>query len=326
MKDKPSVYYPFPFPQDDGSDFTWAVCVDECPNQGGSPGDAFGDPPNQCMQPFQVPTTARSRLLGALAVVNCGGLPKGKTDMTQFGAAGFAGYYQYCLKSNPVCSCDGYAKDAGCTNTTCSSTCCTPPTTGTAQDAIGQQIGVAPLGEAVAPMFESLADSNSTPEMRQFGIPLGHQYGFCFIPYPTYLPGQGSSASWTRCIPLFGNNTDSYNASLSKIGSSFNTSSNANSSTMEAATKSVLESMSGPRETVMGLVEQVLCLNTKYQSCCKIQSVVGGLIPCAWNGLTSLSLSLSLSLSICLSIHAQAHSIYLSVCLSVCLSIHAHAV
>jgi p-aminobenzoyl-glutamate transporter AbgT len=22
------------------------------------------------------------------------------------------------------------------------------------------------------------------------GIPLGHQYGFCFVPYPSYLPGE----------------------------------------------------------------------------------------------------------------------------------------
>ena len=33
-----------------------------------------------------------------------------QTDMTQFGMASFSGYYQYCLKFNPVCSCDGSAK------------------------------------------------------------------------------------------------------------------------------------------------------------------------------------------------------------------------
>jgi hypothetical protein len=96
-------------------------------------GAAFSDPPNHCIQPFQVATNQRARLLGAKAVVTCGGLPRGQvsvclmrimyvtymscvpymshthtqTDMTQFGMAGFAGYYQFCMKFNPVCSCDG---------------------------------------------------------------------------------------------------------------------------------------------------------------------------------------------------------------------------
>ena len=55
MKDKPSVYYPYPFPKDmtsgsmDGADFTWAVCVEDCPKV-----DTFDaqNPPNMCMQSF----------------------------------------------------------------------------------------------------------------------------------------------------------------------------------------------------------------------------------------------------------------------------------
>jgi hypothetical protein len=53
---------------------------------------------------------------------------------------------------------------------------------------------------------------------------------------------QGTNSKWTRCIPLFANDTaQNFNASLSKIGSSFNTTNNANSSTMEAATKAVID-------------------------------------------------------------------------------------
>jgi hypothetical protein len=37
MKDRPFVFYPFPFPDDanslDGADFSWATCVKRCPNQ-----------------------------------------------------------------------------------------------------------------------------------------------------------------------------------------------------------------------------------------------------------------------------------------------------
>ena len=39
MKDRPFVFYPFPYPNDltstslDGADFTWATCVKSCPNQ-----------------------------------------------------------------------------------------------------------------------------------------------------------------------------------------------------------------------------------------------------------------------------------------------------
>ena len=41
-------------------------------------GAAFSDPPNHCIQPFQVATNQRARLLGAKAVVTCGGLPRGQ--------------------------------------------------------------------------------------------------------------------------------------------------------------------------------------------------------------------------------------------------------
>jgi len=44
-------------------------------------GAAFSDPPNQCIQPFQVATNQRSRLLGAKPVVTCGGLPRGQVSV-----------------------------------------------------------------------------------------------------------------------------------------------------------------------------------------------------------------------------------------------------
>jgi hypothetical protein len=44
-------------------------------------GAAFSDPPNQCIQPFQVATDQRARLLGAKAVVTCGGLPRGQVSV-----------------------------------------------------------------------------------------------------------------------------------------------------------------------------------------------------------------------------------------------------
>merc|ERR1719199_326549 len=81
MESRRLVYYPFPY--GDPVDFTWAVCVDNCPNQASL---SMTEAPNMCMQTFKVPYKPT---LGAAKVVTCGGLAGGKTDMSQFGYESF---------------------------------------------------------------------------------------------------------------------------------------------------------------------------------------------------------------------------------------------
>jgi hypothetical protein len=258
MKDRPYVYYPFPYPKDatsgslDGADFTWAVCVEKCPRT------PLGvtTPPNMCSQAFRVRTEAASQNpavgAGAKPVVVCGGLDGGQTDMAQFGVEGFLGFYKYCMKHKPVCKCSGYADACTSDSTTCSPSCCMP-SNATATDAASVAIGMQ--------MLATTQKINETeyPEQSQFGIPIGHRYGFCWVPYPSYLPGKGAS-SWTRCMPFFDpKDTGSLNASMGTVSSSLalNTTSNGDPKSMEAAFKAVIASMSGPRETAMSLVNQV---------------------------------------------------------------------
>ena len=48
--------------------------------------------------------------------------------------------------------------------------------------------------------------STNDERVLQFNIPFGHRYGFCFLPYPSYLPGEGTNSEWSRCIPKFPSN------------------------------------------------------------------------------------------------------------------------
>ena len=283
MKDKPSVYYPYPFPKDmtsgsmDGADFTWAVCVEDCPRV-----DTFDaqNPPNMCMQSFKLKVTDSTiKAMGAKEEVTCGGLTGGMTDMKQFGTAGFLGYYKTCMKRTPLCACDGFKQT--CTNDTCSSACCTgtAPVGNTtissgAQQSSSRDVASTPVGQQVGNLVEMI-NATRYPEKTQFGIPMGHQYGFCFVPYPSYLPGKGSESSWTRCMPTFGSSAaDAFNSSVRGIASNVNATASADSNSMESAAKAVVSAMSGPRETVMGLVEQVRKYKWVIAGCAGIALVI----------------------------------------------------
>jgi len=108
------------------------------------------------------------------------------------------------------------------------------------ETAEGQQMGAVGLTDAFqTPMVEKLDNATKYPEKSQFGIPLGHQYAFCFVPYPSYVPGEGTNSHWTRCIPQIGSGGDNstamqFNSSLSKIGASLNRTNSVNSSVIYA--------------------------------------------------------------------------------------------
>ena len=182
--------------------------------------------------------------------ITCGGLGGGKTDMSQF-QNGFVGFYEVCMKNVPKCLCsDKSSRKASC----CSRGIGGSPNIGNI-DPTKQEVG-AQFFATDGPETEEI-NSTKYPEKKQFGIPIGHQYGFCFVPYPSFLPGNGSSSSWTRCMPDFGGSTDNFNSSIGAISSSLNRSSSVDSSILEQSAKSVVASMSGPRESAMALIDQM---------------------------------------------------------------------
>jgi hypothetical protein len=122
----PNLYYPFPYPptspslmptspvatktaKNDKLDLTWSVCVEKCPNQlndkinnGGAEDmkDSVFSPPNMCSMPFKVRSNYKDQ-----RIITCGGLARGRTDMSQFGTTGFFGFRQYCMTQMPKCKC-----------------------------------------------------------------------------------------------------------------------------------------------------------------------------------------------------------------------------
>ena len=251
MVDRPYVYYPFPYPDDmqsgslDGADFTWATCVKSCPN----PDVAMTglSIPNSCMQKFMVRTEEadQTSLVFKMAkTVTCGGNADGTTDMSQFGAlTNFLGYRKYCLKHTPLCKCKAPETPA--------SACCLP-------DAKGEEEGAQVFTNRDTNLPETrVFQQNVTveKEREQFNIPMGHRYGFCYVPYPSYVPGgEDADGSWTRCIPQINgvgassNTTTSYASSLSSVEASMGktaTSDAEKQKSMESSLKAVIDSMSG---------------------------------------------------------------------------------
>ena len=101
--------------------------------------------------------------------------------MTQFialgGAAaalqGYAGFTTYCLQNNPVCTCSNQTAESW--------ECC----------------------DGANPQALDLSSNPARPKVKKLqspqsllGVPVGHKYGFCFVPYPS-----ASTTINTRCLP-----------------------------------------------------------------------------------------------------------------------------
>jgi len=249
MEKRPYVYYPFPYPDDlqsgslQGADFTWAVCVKSCPVPNPNPVSVGLAVPNSCMQSFKVQTEVadQNSILKPLGkTVLCGGNTDGTTDMNQFAPPAFLQYKKYCLKHVPVCKCKTDEQK---------SACCLPDATTGAE---GSQVGF----DTDSPQTRPFSNVDITEKERvQFNIPIGHRYGFCYVPYPSYIPGgEDKQGSWTRCIPqingvgVAANTTTSYAASLSQVEAAEGkpaTTDAEKQQAMDASLKAVIDSMSG---------------------------------------------------------------------------------
>ena len=122
--------------------------------------------------------------------------------------------------------------------------------------------------------------------LQQFGVPIGYRYGFCFVSYPTYIPGldQGSVGTnkWTRCIPSSRadaskkkgvNGTTSFTQGIALIANSGvsgvqKTTEDNKLASLDTALSAVAKSMAGPRESLMSLVEQLRKYKWVILGCC----------------------------------------------------------
>jgi hypothetical protein len=154
----------------------------------------------RCSIPFLVP-------YGSSKTVTCGGAANQGTDMTQFialgGAAsalqGYAGFTAYCLQNNPVCTCSNQTAESW--------ECCD----GTNPQAFDLSTNPA------RPKVKNLQNLQSL-----LGVPVGHKFGFCFVPYPS-----AATSINTRCLPsapqtptLVGGNVQTGAAGLT-VGAAF---------------------------------------------------------------------------------------------------------
>jgi hypothetical protein len=153
--------------------------------------------PNMCFMTFSVASDYNDG-----RIIKCGGESGGRTDMRQFGVEGFFGYVKYCIKNKPRCKCA--ATDEIQTNftgeiaktlngwTNSKPECCNPNLVASSGNEVGAQTwfdwrsnsGSTGIGKPDVQLF----NSTSEPELKQFNIPFAHKYGFCFVPYPSYLP------------------------------------------------------------------------------------------------------------------------------------------
>ena len=118
------------------------------------------------------------------------------------------------------------------------------------------------------PDTQSVNASGGNVELSQFGIPFGYKYGFCFVPYPSYLPGEDTNQGWTRCVPRFQSNdnpnaTAAYQEMLGRAAGDMAAqdpnfkSSPIDPKMMEQAVGAVIRAMSGPQQTVSWLIQQL---------------------------------------------------------------------
>ncbi|KAJ1492672.1 plasma-membrane choline transporter-domain-containing protein [Baffinella frigidus] len=220
---KPYLYYPYPYAVAGAEpDLTWATCVKECPCQNGCPGVELSvTAPDLCIMAF------KTKMDNGVEVT-CGGLADGRTEMSQFtemSARNAIGFRKYCMKRTPVCS--------DCNN----ATCC---------DGSNQVIA-----------GNITTDFNETayPELKKFGIPLGHKYGFCFVPYPS-----AKTSLLTRCLPYLLPDTSSFAEALNSYDESANgTTGNATVSKedIESGFTGVLNAFNNPGETFNSLMDEV---------------------------------------------------------------------
>lgn len=172
--------------------------TEKCPNQLASAlaGEAMS-PPNMCMMPFSVATDYSDG-----RIIKCGGESGGRTKMSQFGVEGFYGYLKYCMKHKPRCRCaktdalqTNYTGDNAKTLngwTKSKPECCNPNLVASSGQEVGAQTwydwrtssGATGIGKPDVQFMNAITE----PELKQFNIPFAHKYGFCFVPYPSYLP------------------------------------------------------------------------------------------------------------------------------------------
>jgi len=281
-EERPLVYYPYPYPENamsgtmDGVDLTWALCVDKCPDQLNGNGQVPVSPPNMCYMPFQVKSDYSDA-----RIIKCGYEEGGRTDMRQFGIEGFYGYLKYCMKKMPRCKCsDDDVLTTGLTGDSAiklngwkdsKAECCSPDKISGVNNVVGTQTWYDRYSDeqTMGKGAPDVMDFNSTtrPELRQFNIPFGHRYGFCFVPYPSYLPGEGNS-KWTRCVPKFNSNDNPNStaafqemlataaADMVKDDASF-VAQPVNATSLENGFKAVIAAMSGPRATLTYMIEEL---------------------------------------------------------------------
>jgi hypothetical protein len=168
--------------------------------------------------------------------ITCGGLPNGRTDLTQFALPdqlGNAGYSKYCLQTLPVCTCSSGA------NATVGPQCC---------DGASPQHHVAGVPQTVV---------NPGPAETVSSFKIGYKYGYCFYSYPSM-----AVSTVTRCLPVpAGTKTSNGNAT---VGAAFLSSISAGASenkssllTFDDGLQSVLDAASSPQAAFSGLVHEV---------------------------------------------------------------------
>jgi hypothetical protein len=89
------------------------------------------------------------------------------------------------------------------------------------------------------------------PELSQTGVPVGHKYGFCFVPYPSV-----KTTFLTRCVPHIDADSEDIERALSNFNVT-STYSTDGASSMVTGFEGVMAGFNSPSETFNTLMNEV---------------------------------------------------------------------
>lgn len=113
----------------------------------------------------------------------------------------------------------------------------------------------------------TVINSTKYPEKALFGVPIGRQYGFCFIPIPSVPVPNNKSSFTTRCLPfpsgagVGSGSADDFKTALKSFDSGPNASSlstSATSSALTGATTVVGNALGNPQQVFASLCDEIL--------------------------------------------------------------------